>query len=412
MTESSVGAERRLRPSQTPQGVDWLSNFRPEDTPAAEQLIDSLNFFSSTTFRQGLSRHLQTVLTDTDLGGGPAALYSVRSVEGNETMFTGQQEPIVSGLGGSELIVQNIVRATEQAMDNSIVSRRTWSLELLRNRRVRQLVFVSDYAGSGDEAVRYAKSWLRHPTIRSWRSLKLVQLHLVLFAASAASYARLTASPWYDGVHVLHYGMDFSSADWAQSECDRIRSVCSAYAPSRKAAHGWGGSEGLVVFDHTIPNNLPMILHQSKGRSPYGRWIPFFRHRSASHELMQSLADYRPDFDRQRRLRALGQPRLAAASQLRKTERSDLVRIIDVLAHVAGRRQHPVQLAAVLGVSVPAARRIIERVTLLGLLDEQLRLTDAGWQELRAAKAKPRKVTSGLQGSSEPYYPRQLKGSR
>jgi hypothetical protein len=65
-----------------------------------------------------------------------------------------------------------------------------------------------------------------------------------------------------------------------------------------------------------------------------------------------------------------------------------------------------------LGVSVPAARRIIERVTLLGLLDEQLRLTDAGWQELRAAKAKPRKVTSGLQGSSEPYYPRQLKGSR
>ncbi|MDT0379404.1 hypothetical protein RM572_11555 [Streptomyces sp. DSM 42041] len=308
--------------------------------------------------------------------------------------------------------MQNIIRATERAFDNTVVSRQTSSLELLKDRRVRRLVFVSDYAGSGDEALKYARTWLRNPTIRSWRSLKLVQLHLVLFAASTTALKRLDASPYYDGVHVLHCGMDFPSADWEPAERNRIRLLCNTYAHSVGGARGWSDSEGLVVFEHTIPNNLPMVVHQTKGRSPYGKWVPFFRHRTAPQELMQSLADYRPEFDRQSRLRAVRQPRLAAASQLHKMDRPELARIIDILAHIAGGRRSPAQLAAVLGISVPAAREITLRAWRLGLLDEQTRLTDAGWQELRSAKARPRRVVGVLQGSTEPYYPRRLKGSR
>ncbi|MER5677140.1 hypothetical protein ABT081_09400 [Streptomyces sp. NPDC002238] len=403
---------QRLRPSQTARGEAWLSNFRPEDAPAAQQLIDSLHFFSSTTFRRGLTKHLHSVLTHTASRERPAALYSVHSSDASGTMFTGGLEPLVPSAGGSELIVQNIARATEREFDNAAVSKQTMSLELLKDRRVRRLVFLSDYAGSGDEAITYARTWLRNPTIRSWRSLKLIQLHLVLFASSTNALRRLTAGSWYDGIHILHYGMDFPTADWEQSEREHIRTVCNTYAPSANTACGWGGSEGLVVFDHTIPNNLPMIVRQTKGRSPYGKWVPFFRHRTAPQELMQSLSDYRPDFDRQRRLRSIRQPRLAAASQLQTMERPELAQIIDVLAHVAGRRRNPAQLAAALGISIPAAMEITLLAERLGLLDELARLTDTGWQELHKARRRPRRVTSALQGSTDPYYPAQLKGSR
>ncbi|MFG2800283.1 phosphoribosyltransferase-like protein [Streptomyces pseudovenezuelae] len=402
----------RPRPSQTPQGEAWLANFRPDDALLAQQVLDSLHFFSSTTFRQGLTELLHSVLTSTGPSDQPAALYSVHSSRESSTMFMGDREPLVPRTGGSELIVQNIVRATELAFDNAVVSRGTSSLELLKGRRVRRLVFVSDYAGSGDESLGYVRSWLRNPTVRSWRSLKLVQIHLVLFAASPTALKRLNGSPYYDGVHVLHCGMDFSAADWDQSERDRIREVCSTYAHSKGGAHGWGGSEGLVVFEHTIPNNLPMIVRQTKGPPPYGTWEPFFRNRTAPRELMQLLADYRPDFDRLRQLRSVRQSRLAAASQLRTMERPVLEQIIDVLAHIAGRRRNPAQLAVALGMSVPGAVEITARACRLGLLDEQVRLTDAGWHELRRAKATPRRVASGLQGSTDPYYPRQLKGSR
>lgn len=412
MTHPPDTAGQRLRPSQTTQGRAWLSNFRPDDAPAAQQLIDSLHFFSSTTFRQGLTKHLHSVLTRAAPEERPAALYSVHSSDASGTMFNDCLEPLVPSAGGSELLVQNIVRATEREFDATVVSKQTTSLELLKDRRVRRLVFLSDYAGSGDEAINYARTWLRNPTIRSWRSLKLVQLHLVLFAASTTALKRLKAGSWYDGVHVLHYGMDFPSAGWEQSEREHIRTACSTYAPSRNTARGWGDSEGLVVFEHTIPNNLPMIVRQTKGRSPYGKWVPFFRHRTAPQELMQSLSDYRPDFDRQRRLRAIRQPRLAAASQLQTMERPELAQIIDVLAHVAGRRRNPAQLAAALGISIPAAMEITLLAEHLGLLDEQARLTDTGWQELHKARRRPRRVASTLQGSTEPYYPLQLKGSR
>ncbi|MFF2374163.1 hypothetical protein ACFVUW_07240 [Streptomyces xiamenensis] len=399
-------------PSQTTQGVAWLSNFRPDDAPAAQQLIDSLYFFSSTTFRQGLTKHLQTVLTDTAPEERPAALYSVQSLRAHATMFQDGLLPLVSGPGGSELIVQNIARAAEREFNNTMVSNQMTTLEVLKERRVRRLVFLSDYAGSGDEAIKYALTWLRNKTIRSWRSLKLVQLHLVLFAASTAAHDRLTAGPWYDRVHVLHCGMDFPYADWEQSERKHIGTVCNTYAHSKDTAHGWGDSEGLVVFDHTIPNNLPLIVRQTKGPSVRGKWVPFFRNRTAPQELMQSLSDYRPDFNRQRRLRAIRQPRLATASQLQTTERSEMAKIIDVLAHVAARRRHPAQLAASLNISIPTAMEIIQLAQRLGLLDEQTRLTDAGWQELRRARRSPRRVASTLHGSTEPYYPSQLQGSR
>ena len=413
MSQQSDTAQPRPLPSQTPQGIGWLANFKPEDAPAAQLLIDSLHFVSSTTFRQSLANYLNTVLAEASPDQQPAALYSVFSCGAGTTMFTGGLQPLVPQEGGSELIVQNLVRATERAFQNSAVSNRTSSLELLKARRVRRLVFVSDYAGSGDEALAYARAWLRNPTIRSWRSLKLVQLHLVLFAASASAHSRLAASPWYDGVHVLHSGMDVSSAGWTASERDHIRSVCDTYARSATGGRGWGGSEGLVVFEHTISNNLPMILRQTKGQSAYGgKWVPFFQNRTTSTELMRMLEDYRPGADRQRRLLAVGQPRLADASQLQTMQRPELTRLIDVLAHIAGGRRHASQLSACLGISVPAAWMITRQACQLGLLGERLRLTDAGRQLLREERARPRRVTAGLQGSTDPYYPRRLKGSR
>ncbi|MER7667951.1 hypothetical protein ABTY61_05735 [Kitasatospora sp. NPDC096128] len=403
---------QQLRPSATQQGEAWLSNFRPSDTAHAQLLIDSLHFVSSTSFRQRLSQHLHSLLADPSRVPGPAALYSVRSCELNETMFIDEKVPLVPATGGSELIVQNILRSTEQAFDTKVVSRQSWKLEHLRDRRVRSLVFVSDYAGSGDEAINYAKAWLRNPTIRSWRSLKLIRLHLVLFAASTTALRRLKSSAVYDSVHTLHAGMDFESAPWEPAQRKAIRLICERYAAANTGGRGWGGSEGLLVFEHTVPNNLPNIVRQTKGRAQSGKWVPFFKHRTAPLDLMNALTDYRPLPNRQQQLQAVRQHRLAAATNLHSMSRPELELLIDLLAHAAGRRRHPEQLAPALRVPIPTAVTLTELAQRLGLLDEERRLTDSGWQELRKAKAKPRHIAGGLQGNSDPYYPQALKGSR
>ncbi|MFD9419805.1 hypothetical protein ACFWC9_34630 [Streptomyces goshikiensis] len=107
-------------PSETRQGIEWLTNFAPGDTAAAQLLLNSLHVVSETTFRQELSEQLRSTLT-TDVNV-PAALYSVRSCRLTDTMFIGDVSPLVSSGdgGGSELIVQNILRATERSLDTAV----------------------------------------------------------------------------------------------------------------------------------------------------------------------------------------------------------------------------------------------------------------------------------------------------
>lgn len=141
--------------------------------------------------------------------------------------------------------------------------------------RVRSLVFVADHADSGDESLGYARAWLRNATIRSWRSLKLVRLNVVVFAATTAGLRRIRASGLYDKVRTVHRGMDFASAQWSEDEVRMVRKLCTDYARRSGESLGWSGSEGLLVFGHTVPNNLPSILHQRRGRTrrPDGRWM-------------------------------------------------------------------------------------------------------------------------------------------
>ncbi|SMF70807.1 hypothetical protein [Streptomyces sp. Amel2xC10] len=402
------------RPSETRRGIEWLKNFAPGDVEAAQLLLNSLCFVSETMFRQELLARLHTVLTDGHIET-PAALYSVQSYDPPGTMFHDHVTPVVSSASGmgSELVVQNILGATRRSLVPRVDIRDAADLCTLRQRRVRSLVFVSDQAGSGRESEEYARTWLRNKTIRSWKSLKLVKLYLVLFTASASGLRRLRNSGLYDGIWVVRHGMDFASAQWNDAERSRIRTLCEKYARREGEGLGWEGSQGLAVFEHTVPNNLPPILRQRRGpsRRPDG-WAPFFQHRTAPPDLMQELVGYAPEHDRARGLRALGQQRLAHAGEIRTRYRSGARNLTEILGHIAAGRCHAEQLARAVSVSVPTAEEVIVQMRSWGLIDAQSRLTDAGWAELRAAKAKPRQVRPQLQGSQEPYYPRSLRESR
>ncbi|MET9193900.1 hypothetical protein ABZX60_11450 [Streptomyces olivaceus] len=409
-------AGKPTRPSETRQGIEWLTNFAPRDVETAQQLLDGLHIVSETTFRQGLLEHLRSALAGEVNMERPAAFYGVRSCKSTETMYIGNVTPQVSGGdgGGSELIVQNIIRDVQRSLDTSVVTRNAMTIDLLRERRARSLVFVSDYAGSGEESLAYARAWLRNATIRSWRSLKLVRLHLVLFAATTTGLRRIRASGLYDGVSVLHRGMDLPSARWQKDELWRIRKLCEDYARRTEDGAGWSGSEGLLVFEHTVPNNLPSILRQTRGRTrrPDGKWAPFFEHRTAPPGLMRDLVGYRPERHAELGLRGVGRVQLTGSGKLHVRYRGGIRDLVEVLGHIAKGRRHPEQLATAVSASVPMARDLVLQAQKLGLVDSQTRLTDAGWKELRAAKARPRFVVSRLQGSQDPYYPDSMQESR
>lgn len=311
---------------------------------------------------------------------------------------------------GSEGLIGNIIRDVvgrrprfdKAAMYNSRDGLRRW--------RVRSLLLVDDYSGSGDQLVKYVDAWTDHPTIKSWRSYGLLRVHILVLAASKDALQRLREHRFVEGVQYLEQGGDFDSVAWTGQEQKAIVDLCLRYAHLPAYALGYQEARGLLVLHHTVPNNLPNILWQTK--SPKIRdWAPLFADRTMTPQQQVELDDYRLETDPKRIAAIIRQEQLGEAldAQPNPTVRVFLL-ILGAIEH--GYRD-PMMLANLLGLTHEATLRTLEACKGLALIDATNRLTTDGRSELRRARTRrlTTNLTASYSGSDVPYYPRTLRGA-
>ncbi len=129
------------------------------------------------------------------------------------------------------------------------------SLDLMKVTRSRTLICVTDYIGSGRQALRYIDAWHRHPTIRSWRSYGYLKIAIFAFAATTAGLRAVRASPHVDIVEVTEV---VPALEGSRAAC-RIRSSRSC-AASTPIAAGWAAL-ALALRD-------PAGCSRTRSRSP------------------------------------------------------------------------------------------------------------------------------------------------
>ena len=294
-------------PSTSPEVAGWLSNFAHEDQTTARLLVDSLRIVSEGDIRAGLLQQLNELVGEIP---DPVLLVPVRDLADIDRRWR-ESRPVVyqdflphvdfGSKPGSEAIIANILREIIGIRRRrSGVLSPDISLEDLREKGCRNIVFVSDYAGSGLQSLNYLKSWLRNPTIRSWRSFGWIDINLVLFSASSFAARRLRASAALDDLHIVEVAADFASARWSEQDEREVRRLCLRYAEPKRLERGeqfgYAGSGGLFVMPHTVPNNLPAILLQERG--PWTEpWKPLFPGRTFPPLLQIQLAGYRPQHE-------------------------------------------------------------------------------------------------------------------
>lgn len=402
-----------MRASQTAAGQRWLTNFTTQEQATAALLIDSLHFADDATVRAMLTSALQTSPYEK-----PAALIPIRDLDdfdlGDDlsslwpTVFE-DFDPTQGLLGapGSEALAANLLRNIA-LKDPSFLGPAS-SLADLRAGRCRSIVFVEDYSGSGGQCLKYVNAWLRNKTIRSWKSYRLVKIHVLLYAASAAAYERIRADSRIASVKALEQAPSLGYAGWSVDQEQAVRALCVKYAQRRSLALGFKDSGGLMVLQHTIPNNLPHILWQTgrRGRST-GPWEPFLPSRKFPADLTAFAAEsHRPPVDYKSAAEKVGGSVLAAAVT-RMTE-SDLQCLVLTLGACAEGARHTTRLVAETGMPKAKTEHALATLQRLGMTDDQHRLTDNGWQELRRRQWKPRGSQFRLPGSTDPYYPRALR---
>jgi hypothetical protein len=409
------------RPSETISGAAWVGNFQTEDRRPAELLLNSLRILTDATFRATLTDRLA------DLVGRlprPIALYPIREltengdpahalqqVDAQRNYFLPLGHPYAA-LPGSEALVGNVIRDVVGSRNRAdeMVASSPQSIEELRRIKVRTLILVDDYSGTGKRAINYINSWVESPTIRSWFSYKLVKFHVVVHAVSLSALRVLESSPWVEQVHFFEHAPEFATVRWSKDESEAIRDFCEKHAWSKSLALGYKRSRGLWVMQHTVPNNLPMVLWQDRHKS-IRDWHPFFGDRKMTPKLQQELGDYRLETRAEEIAKFLRQPRLSSALSDQPGATTRLLML--VLAASARGVRDVRRLSLLLSTPVASAEAAREACCQLGLLDSGARLTPEGRKELVAARRRaPLAVERQLLiRRDDPYYPWQLRGA-
>ena len=368
----------------------WLENFSAPQRDTARLLVDSLELVSETDLRRELGMAILSLLPDLS---GPVAAFPAREVppaesaqpEGRE----GRYHLLEPGLPGSEAVLANILTGVMRQGGKAAGLLDGHDLDFLREHKVRTILLVDDFSGSGNQLIKFHKALRRHKTIRSWISYHLIDFHVLAYAATEKATRLLRRRFGEDHVHVLRACPTFDAADWTPEQRAEVEMLCRASAGRHKKnwALGYRDSRALIAFEHTAPNNLPYVLWKVATG-----WNSLFEYKAVPNELLRLFA-MRPDPPREPLVGSAGAKRLGQT--------------IDLL----GRRVHDAgNIAEVLQVSIAEAERLLRLAYNLGLTNARHRLTDAGRAELKRWRAAhPVRV---LTNRDEPYYPQQLRAER
>ena len=281
--------------------------------------------------------------------------------------------------------------------------------DLIRSEKVKQLLIVTDFVGSGDRVLKYLNALWRVCSVRSWWSLRRVSLGVFCYAATPAGRkraARHSAGPVFEMVR----SCPTIVTEFGPEQRARVLDLCRKYDPLAKKdgnylGHGRVGA--LLAFAHGVPNNVPRLLFK-KGSRP--KWVPLF----AARVTLGAREVFRDELNAasiSRRLQALNQYRLSVSPELAKASARGQ-RLLLVLASLARGPRTEETTASRTGLTVSEVRDLIREARINQFVTDELFVTDSGHRELKHYRKARDENKVPLQENRELYYPVSLRPPR
>lgn len=342
----------------------WLDQFRVNKRATAIDLLLKLRFVTRDVYAEWL----KTTLSGTSKA--QCAFYAVPKTDNIHYIWDkcGKVVGRTSTSSGSEDLVLSVIsqikKGNQQFLDHP-------DLEELKNRKIRDIVLIEDSIGSGQRVISYIKLMFNNKTLMSWWSLGLIRLHLVAFSRIYESESRIIESVpgsnhpkrkfrkaskiKFHGLLAYPEGEGFKR--WG-TNYQNILDLCDSIPLGHGSYHrGYGNMMANIVFFHSVPDNLPGLLWDQGNN-----WNALFPNRSIP-EWLPSLLEGNSFVQQQKKL-------------------SDSLLIILRLVKRGISNEH--SLARVIGFDISVLRQILSRGRDSGFLTENNRLTETGWQVVRA----------------------------
>jgi hypothetical protein len=285
------------RLSDSPKARSWLQRFDAGERQTATSLIDEILVVSGYDFVSALNSQLDTILETVP---GPVALFAerpVKSVYGRiPSFFPNSRRGRAEGPGvapivvdprmqevGSEGIVGQLI--TDYSRRNPDRCFPHPGPTKMRDEKVRKIIIITDFIGSGDRVTKMLESFRYVATLRSWQSFKWVDFMVLGYSGSEIGIDTVRGHRLKPEVRIVTGCPTIWNA-FSGSELQEVEQLCRVHPRKHPEPLGYGQSGTLIAFSHGCPNNAPPVLHSRKSK-----WVPLFEGRSTHDVLAPLLAD-------------------------------------------------------------------------------------------------------------------------
>lgn len=258
-----------MRLDETKEGRAWLKQFDVVHREVARQLLRKLVLVSANDFDTDIQLKIVSVLMS--VPNENFALMSVPEPEPEPVPVTQREDEDEEELrrerrvaGSSSDRVKHIIENISRLYGDRIRANPT--IESMRADRIRNVILVEDFVGSGTRVTGFWKEQF-HKSIKSWISYGWTKLWLVAYAATEP------------GCSALRRGLPLSAdrivtvlperdpkLDFTEMMMVIARSYAAKFELPKRLWWGYKDSGGCIIFQHGCPNNAPAILWKGKGR--------------------------------------------------------------------------------------------------------------------------------------------------
>ncbi|WP_442892416.1 phosphoribosyltransferase-like protein [Curtobacterium sp. USHLN213] len=399
--------------ADTEAGAAWVYNFRPEDRAIATDLLGAFILDSWSRARADL---LDLARQEIALYETAGPIWIVPALDaGDIRRLAGLPKtlPLVAfenfepGMNipstpGSEGLIGHLLRDT---IGKNVLSPST-PLNILRKKKIRTVLIVTDTVETGGQARQYVQALLRNPTIRSWLSFRWIKIVVLSYAASPGGAQVLEHESKIHAFKFVRHAPTIRSLPWSAAGVQAALSLCKDYGRGTNRL-GYGEHGGLFGFLDRLPNTVPTIFRQ---QGP--DWTPLFSGRDGRQVSTTLAQEFHsspvapPAHDEI--VAAVRQERLSVSigKQQRESNR-DILTALAVLSVSPGQ-------AGVLGGALQMTQgntdALLRYLDAQGWVDDQLKVTAQGRAELAAGKRKTRRVERrNVVPTDESYYPHSLR---
>ncbi len=305
---------------------------------------------------------------------------------------------------GSEGIVAQLVSELKRQFPRKFVDHP--GPDVIRRRKVRRLIVVTDLIGSGTRARTYLEAAWRVHSVKSWwsaRGIAGLHLEVISYSGTESGIAHVRKHKSLPEVHIVERCPTIKT-EFGLTKARAISAMCKRRAPDLKdnEALGYGGAGALIAFAHGAPNNAPFILHRSKGD-----WLALFPKRVTA-DVRRYFTSDEPDHIRLR-LQKMRQNRLSASPWIDYAT-PERRKVLLALASLARTPRTDAAVSGRTGLTLMEVVAALKEALSRGWINGRRQLTDAGRSEIDRIRLVAEPDASPLPKEPEvAYIPKSLR---